>query len=97
MTSPLHHPQDRTAKDPRLVALRDRFKQAGVTISAWAKANGFTRMAVVDVLRGKRVGRYGECHRVAVALGLKDGKVVDAATFDPSAPAVKATGRKGGR
>lgn len=63
--------------------VKDEFKAAGITVSAWARAHKFDRMAVVDVLRGKRVGRYGEAHAVAVALGIKAGVVVDAKTFKP--------------
>ena len=46
------------------------FKAAGITLSEWARANGFHRMTVVDLLRGARQGLRGETHRCAVALGL---------------------------
>lgn len=60
------------------------FKAAGISISEWARANNFTRMVVVDLLRGQRQGKYGEGHRCAVALGLKDGVVVNVAGFKPA-------------
>lgn len=60
------------------------FKAAGITLSEWARANGFHRMTVVDLLRGARQGLRGETHRCAVALGLKHGVVVDVATFKPA-------------
>ena len=63
------------------------FKSAGITLSEWARANGFHRMTVVDLLRGARQGLRGETHRCAVALGLKEGVVVDVAKFKPAAPA----------
>lgn len=66
------------------------FKAAGITLSEWARANGFHRMTVVDLLRGARQGLRGETHRCAVALGLKDGVVVDVAKFKP-APARRAS------
>lgn len=62
------------------------FKSAGITLSEWARANGFHRMTVVDLLRGARQGLRGETHRCAVALGLKEGVVVDVAKFKPAAP-----------
>jgi gp16 family phage-associated protein len=61
------------------------FLAAGITMSEWARANGFHRMTVVDLLRGARQGLRGETHRCAVALGLKDGVVVDVASFKPAA------------
>ena len=65
------------------------FEAAGITMSGWARANGFHRMTVVDLLRGARQGLYGETHRCAVALGLKEGVVVDAANFKPAQPSVR--------
>lgn len=60
------------------------FKLAGITFSEWARANKFNRMTVVDLLRGTRQGLRGESHRCAVALGLKDGVVVELASFKPA-------------
>lgn len=65
------------------------FKSAGITFSEWARANGFHRMTVVDLLRGARQGLRGETHRCAVALGMKHGVVVEVAKFKP-APARRA-------
>ena len=64
------------------------FKAAGVTVAEWARTNGFHRMTVVEILRGTRKGLYGEAHRCAVALGIKDGVVVPAAQFKPAAKSV---------
>lgn len=61
--------------------VRAEFREAGISLSEWAAAHGFNRMTVVDVLRGRRAGHRGEGHRVAVALGLKTGKVVDVRSF----------------
>ncbi|MEQ1686719.1 MAG: DNA-binding protein [Burkholderiaceae bacterium] len=60
------------------------FREAGISLAEWARAHGFERMTVVDVLRGHRLGNYGEAHRVAVALGLKDGTVVNVKKFKPA-------------
>lgn len=64
------------------------FKAAGITVSEWARTNGFHRMTVVELLRGTRQGRYGEAHRCAVALSLKEGVVQDVARFKPAAKSV---------
>lgn len=64
--------------------VRREFLEAGVSMAEWARVHGFNRMTVVDVLRGHRQGKRGEAHRVAVALGLKVGTVVDVARFKPS-------------
>lgn len=64
--------------------VRADFQAAGITLSEWARANGFHRMTVVDLLRGSRQGLRGETHRCAVALGLKTGVVVDVAKFKPA-------------
>ena len=64
--------------------VQKEFRDAGISVSAWARANGFDRMTVVDVLRGHRAGHYGEAHRVAVALGLKAGTVVNVKNFKPA-------------
>ena len=68
-----------TAKNRQQI--QAEFRAAGITLAEWARANGFSRMTVVDVLRGHRAGKYGEAHRVAVALGLKQGQVVDVQNF----------------
>lgn len=69
--------------EPLLKQVRDKFDESGVTISGWAKAQGFAYCTVIDVLHGRRAGHHGEAHRVALALGIKKGRVADAATFDP--------------
>lgn len=70
---------------------REIFDQAGITIAGWAKANGFAYMTVIDVLNGRRAGHHGEAHRVALALGLKKGRVVDVALFNPATAVAAAT------
>ena len=64
------------------------FQEAGITVAEWARTNGFHRMTVVEILRGTRKGLYGEAHRCAVALGLKEGVVVPAEQFKPAAKSV---------
>lgn len=55
----------------RALAIREQFAASGTNISEWARDRGFSVSLVQSVLSGKRRCRYGESHRIAVALGLK--------------------------
>lgn len=72
--------------------VRREFAEAGVSISAWARANGFDRSMVSALLRptSRLRGHHGEAHRCAIALGLKVGHVVDVKRFKPAPPKVTA-------
>jgi gp16 family phage-associated protein len=87
-------------KTPKLKTceqVRAEFQAAGITLTDWARANGFHRMTVVDLLRGTRIGLRGETHRCAVALGLKNGVVVDVADFKPAPKSVRGRIKTAGR
>jgi len=43
----------------------------GITIAKWSEEHGFSKFAVVDLLRGRRKGLRGDAHRAAIALGMK--------------------------
>ena len=84
------HPPKRRGRPSRpgptkaaLAAARRALDDAGISVAEWSRANGFTRATVVDVLLGRRAGHHGEAHRVALALGLKQGRVADAKGFKP--------------
>ena len=49
------------------------FRRRGVTVAQWARQHGYGYQQVLDVLRGRTRGNYGEAHNIAVALGIKDG------------------------
>jgi len=51
--------------------VKQAFVDKGETITAWAKAHGFSRNEVYAVLNGKTKGRHGNSHRIAVLLGIK--------------------------
>ena len=59
------------------VQVKADFARKGMPIARWAAANAVSRFVVYQVLSGKNKGHYGEAHRVAVMLGLKDGEIVD--------------------
>jgi gp16 family phage-associated protein len=52
------------------------FDKAGISVAEWARANGFSRVNVHNVLNGRLKCRRGEAHRIAVALGIKDGELI---------------------
>lgn len=51
--------------------VKARFEREGKTFAEWAKEKGFEYRTVIAVVNGVNKGRYGEAHKVAVALGLK--------------------------
>lgn len=51
--------------------VKERFRLAGKTFTAWAKENGYTRNEVYRVLNGQAKANYGKAHDIAVKLGLK--------------------------
>lgn len=64
------------------------FFREGLPVNEWARAHGFPPETVYALLAGRTVGRRGQAHRVAVALGLKGGSVkaknYSAATSSPT-------------
>ena len=62
---------DMAAHQARCEQVRRKFEDSGMTVAEWARRHGFSVGCVYDVLRGKSLGRRGEAHRVAVALGIK--------------------------
>ena len=47
------------------------FKEAGITITAWAEEHDYPRKAVYRLLNGVDKGNFGQAHEIAVKLGLK--------------------------
>lgn len=60
---------------PALV--RQTIEGSGVSISEWARENGFAAGLVYAVLNGRRKCLRGQSYRIAVALGLKRGEPLD--------------------
>lgn len=52
--------------------VKEQFEKQGKTFAQWAREKGFKYRTVTAVINGTNKGRYGEAHRVAVALGIKD-------------------------
>lgn len=70
--------------------VRQKFHNAGMTLTQWAKEHGFPRQAVYRVMAGQDKARFGQSHAIAVALGLK---LVDDQPITP-APACNAQTRQ---
>jgi len=51
----------------------------GVTISSWARSNGFRPSVVASLLAGRTRGQWGEAHQAAVRLGLRPAPTADEA------------------
>lgn len=55
----------------RVAAARAALRGNGMSISAWARDNGFSAALVRHILTGKRACLYGESFQIAVALGIR--------------------------
>ncbi len=51
--------------------VRQMFNEAGITVTDWARENGFRRADVYAVLNGRLKGSRGVGHKIFIALGLK--------------------------
>lgn len=51
---------------------RRALKKGGRTVAGWSRERGYSQQLVYYVLSGKSKATYGECHRIAVELGLKE-------------------------
>lgn len=58
-------------RDPETV--KREFRLRGLSVSGWAKRNGFSQALVYQVLSGKRSPIRGESYRIALKLGLVAG------------------------
>lgn len=56
--------------------VRADFTHKGISISQWATANGYSTNLVFEVLAGRKKAVRGQSHKIAVALGLKEGEIV---------------------
>ena len=55
--------------------VKEGLDRKGISVSAWAKAHGFSKTLVFSVLQGNRPCRIGDSHKIAVLLGMKDGEI----------------------
>lgn len=67
--------EERTIRTPHEV--RNEFIRKGISIASWARANGFDKGTVSQVLGGGNAATRGQGHKVAVLLGIKDGEIIE--------------------
>ncbi|MFV5215222.1 DNA-binding protein [Azonexus caeni] len=60
---------------------RSLIEGSGISIAEWARENRFSCGLVYQVLEGKRRCLRGQSHKIAVALGLKAGQLIDVQTL----------------
>jgi gp16 family phage-associated protein len=72
-------------KPKTLNEVKQWFFREGLPVTEWAKAHGFRPEAVYALLAGRTVGRRGQAHRAAIALGLKLGSSDSALALSPTA------------
>lgn len=53
--------------------VQEEFRMRGISVAAWSRHHGFNPRLVYQVLRSPNVPSRGQSHRIAVALGLKEG------------------------
>lgn len=54
---------------------REEIRRQGITIKQWSEERGLNSKIVFEVLSGRKKGYWGESHKAAVLLGIKDGVV----------------------
>lgn len=52
---------------------RANIRRHGLTIRGWARQHDLDPKIVFEVLGGRKKGHWGQAHRAAVLLGIKDG------------------------
>lgn len=73
-----HAPANATVEQ-RAVALRSRLRAQGITLNQWARERGYSPKLVHEILSGRRPCTRGNSHRIAVAVGIKDAPMPEAA------------------
>lgn len=63
----------KTIRQPNEV--RAELKRKGVPIAKWARDHKLPTAVVYGLLSGRLVGTFGQSHKAAVLLGLKDGEL----------------------
>lgn len=72
--------------------IREIFNEAGISISEWARQNGFSGSLVYQVLDGKRQCLRGQSHQIAVALGIKQGCIASISDINTNLRAGSSSG-----
>lgn len=52
--------------------VKTMFQKRGITVTQWARDNGYRRAEVYRVINGQAKCHYGKAHQIAVKLGMKN-------------------------
>lgn len=66
----------------RATQAREALNRIGITQAQLARVLGVSPKLVNEVLRGRIIGKRGAAHKIAVALGLKDGEILPSLSDD---------------
>lgn len=55
----------------------NELRRKGINISEYARRLGCDRMTVYQVLHSTKPCNFGKSHKAAVAMGIKDGEIVE--------------------
>lgn len=58
----------------------------GISVAQWAREHSFSDQLVREVLAGRKRCLRGQCHNIALALGMKEGTPTDRPGRVPPAP-----------
>ncbi len=61
--------------------IRAELARNGLSLAAWARSHGFSEALTYRVMRG-HPAKLGQSHRIAIALGLKEGGTTEAHEID---------------
>ncbi len=67
--------ESQTIRTPKEV--RNDFIRKGTSLASWARANGFDKATVSQVLSGDNSATRGKGHKIAVLLRIKDGEIIE--------------------
>ncbi|MBI5921288.1 MAG: DNA-binding protein [Betaproteobacteria bacterium] len=59
------------------MGVRTLFADTGISVAEWARVQGFSTGLVYQVIEGRRKCLRGQSHRIAIALGLKEGLTLE--------------------
>ena len=57
--------------------VREEFSRKGISVAGWARQYGLNPSVVRSVLSGGRKCLFGQSHKAAVLLGLKEGEIIE--------------------
>ena len=56
---------------------RADIERRGISLAEWAREHGVNPKRVYDDISGRNIGKFGESHRIAVLLGLREGDLTE--------------------